>query len=90
MKREVKGRAVKPAICEVVKSCEAPKVVILNKSATTKASRTRVSGFRETQKIEIDKSLNRFQGEILFKSTLGKAREAFANLSLPEKTKVRS
>jgi hypothetical protein len=93
MKKEVKAHAVKPIISEVVESCEAPKVGIrksLNKGATTKVSRTGVSGGRETPKFEIDKSLNKFQGEILFKSTIGKAREAFANLRLPKNTKVRS
>jgi hypothetical protein len=60
------------------------------KILAVRTTKTEVVGFRKTSKVEIDKTLNKFQGEVLFKSTLGKAREAFANLNLPEKTKVHS
>ncbi len=40
---------------------------------------------RNTSKVEIDRTLNEFQGKILFKSTLDKAQEAFKHLKLPEK-----
>ncbi len=38
-------------------------------------------------KVKIDKSLNKYQGKILFKSTLDKAQEALKNLNLPKSLK---
>lgn len=38
----------------------------------------------KTPKVKIDKSLNQYQGKVLFKSTLEKAQEALKNLKLPE------
>ena len=38
-------------------------------------------------KVKIDKSLNKYQGKILFKSTLDKAQEAMKNLKLPKSLK---
>ena len=50
-----------------------------------KAEKTTTS---KMPKITIDKSLNKYQGKILFKSTLEKAKEALKKIDLAELAEI--